>query len=93
MSGKPPAKIEDMKTLFYSDVKKYKDQLAGYMPSVPDYLVIVQQAEDSSYCILGTDNNFDNWDLYSNYVFPKLETALEFPEVIFRIADFPWKKV
>ena len=88
-----PAFIEEMKVLYHADVRPYKNQLKKYMQAVPERLVIVFQESENDYCILGTDVNYENWDQYSNYVFPKLETALEFPEIIFRITDITWQKV
>lgn len=89
----PPAMIDGMKPLYYADVVEYREILKGYMATVPRMLVLVFVPDDKSYCILGTDAQFGKWEQYSNYVFPELKTALEAPEIIFRIARFPWKKV
>lgn len=88
-----PAYIEEMKVVYHADVRPYKSQLHKYMQAVPERLVIVYQKEENNYCILGTDAAYENWDHYTNYVFPKLETALEFPGTIFRIDDITWQKV
>lgn len=90
---KPQALIDGMKPLYYADVVEYREALAGYMFHVPRMFVLVLVPDDSSYCILGTDAQFQNWEQYSNYVFADLKPAMEAPEVIFRIPKFPWKKV
>lgn len=89
----PPPFIDGMKPLYFADVVEYKSVLSGYMMDVPRMFVLVWVADDRSYCILGTDVQFGNWERYSNYVFADLKTAMEAPEVIFRIPKFPWKKV
>lgn len=92
MPVQPPAMIEEMRTLYFADARPYTLHLKKYMPKAPHWLVIVFYEEDKSYCILGTDDAFENWEQYTNYVFKDLPTALDFPHVIFRIDDFPWRK-
>lgn len=92
MKISPPKKIEEMRTLYFADVEKYAAHLKKYMAYVPDKFVIVQDT-DGSYCILGTDKNFENWDNYSNYIFKELQPAKELPHTIFRIENFQWEKV
>ena len=90
----PPANIEDMKTLYYADVRQYKDWLKKYMVKVPDLLVVVFWPVDKSYCLLGTDVEFNNWEQYTNYSFKELKPALELPDTIFRIPeDVQWIKI
>jgi hypothetical protein len=91
---KPPANIEDMKTLYYADVRPYKDWLKKYMQKVPDLFVVVYWPKDKSYCLLGTDSAFNNWEQYTNYSFHDLQPALELPDTIFRIPDhFQWVRI
>jgi hypothetical protein len=90
----PPAAIEDMKVLYYADVRPFNSWLKKYMQKVPDLFVLVYWPEDKSYCILGTAVGFDHWDQYTNYSFKELQPALELPDTIFRIPDdFRWIKV
>ena len=90
----PPANIEDMKTLYYADVRPFNTWLKKYMQKVPDLFVLVYWPEDKSYCILGTDIQFNHWDEYTNYSFKELQPALELPDIIFRIPDgFQWIKI
>ena len=90
----PPANIEDMKTLYYADVRQYKDWLKKYMANVPDLFVVVFWPVDKSYCLLGTDVEFNNWEQYTNYSFKELKPALELPDTIFRIPeDVQWIKI
>ncbi|HEV7329817.1 MAG TPA: hypothetical protein VGN63_02160 [Flavisolibacter sp.] len=94
MAQKPPALIEDMQTLYYADVRPYKEQLKKKMPKVPDYLVLIYWPTDKSYCILGTDAAFEHWDEYTNYAFKEVEPALEFADTILHLPDsFSWIKV
>ena len=93
MSNKPPAAIEDMQTHYYAKLAAYEAHLKKYMPLVPELFVLVYWPEDKSYCILGTDEAFENWERYTNYAFKELQPALELPHVIFRIDDFTWTKV
>ena len=91
---KPPANIEDMKTLYYADVEPYKAILKKYMRDAPDLFVLVYYPEDKSYCILGTDKEFQNWENYTNYIFKELQPAMELPDTIFRLPDdFRWIKI
>lgn len=89
---KPPPQIEDMKVLYYADVRTYKEHLQKYMSNVPDLFVVIYWPVDSSYCLLGTDVDFNNWEQYANYSFREPKPALELPHVIFRIDDFRWTK-
>jgi hypothetical protein len=90
----PPANIEDMQTLYYADVRRYKDLLTKYMQNVPALFVIIHWPVDDSYCLLGTDQEFNNWEQYTNYSFRDLQPALELPDTIFRLPDdFRWIKV
>ena len=90
----PPANIEDMKALYYADVRQYKDWLKKYMANVPDLFVVVFWPVDKSYCLLGTDVEFNNWEQYTNYSFKELKPALELPDTIFRIPeDVQWIKI
>lgn len=83
-----------MKTLYYADVRPFQQHLKKYMPKVPDLLVLVFYEEDKSYCILGTDAAFNNWEEYTNYVFKEVEPALQFPDTILRMPDdFRWIKL
>jgi len=94
MTLTPPAKIEEMQTLYYALVDSYGALLKKYMMNVPRVLIVVYEPEDKSYCILGTDRQFGNWEQYTNYVFKDLQTALEFPDTIFRLPDdFEWIKI
>lgn len=94
MISKPPAQIEDMKTLYYADVRPFSNHLKKYMAKVPDLFVVIFYPPDNSYCILGTDAAFSNWEGYTNYVFKEVEPALQFPDTIFRVPDeFCWVKV
>lgn len=94
MRSTPPAAIDDMKTLYYADASPFATQLKKYMPKVPHWFVIVYYEEDKSYCILGTDEDFGNWEGYTNYVFKELRPALELSDTIFRLPDnFRWIKV
>ena len=87
-----PEFIEEMKVLYYASTEGHKGQLRKYMPLVPDMLVIVYEPSDKSICILGTDEQFNHWDRYMNYVFKELQPAMEAPFIVFRIDDFKWKK-
>lgn len=90
----PPATIDEMRTLYYAAVKPYEAHLKKYMPKVPHWLVVVHYEDDKSYCILGTDEAFGNWERYVNYVFKELQPALEFTDTILRLPDeFKWMKV
>lgn len=90
----PPAAIEDMKTLYYADVRPFRDHLKKYLQVVPDLFVVVYWPVDNSYCLLGTDAGFGHWDHYTNYSFRELKLALELPDTIFRVPDdFRWIKV
>lgn len=90
----PPATIEDMKVLYYADVRSFRDHLNKYMQPVPDLFVLIYWPEDKSYCILGTDSRFNHWDQYANYSFKELQPALELPDTIFRVPDdFRWIKI
>ena len=90
----PPAKIEDMNVLYYADVRAFGDHLKRYMQSIPDLFVVIFWPEDNSYCLLGTDAQFGNWDHYTNYSFRDVKPALELPDTIFRLPDdFCWIKV
>ena len=94
MAPKPPAQIEDMQTLYYVDVRPYKEQLQKKMPKVPDYLVLIYWPVDKSYCILGTDAAFEHWEGYTNYTFKEVKPALEFTDTILRLPDeCTWIKV
>ena len=91
---KPPGNIEDMKTLYYADVRPYRDWLMKYMQNIPDLFVVIFWPQDNSYCLLGTDAQFGNWEQYTNYSFRDLKPALELPDTIFRLPDdFRWIKV
>lgn len=93
MHNKPPAAIEDMQTLYYAGLDGYEAYLKKYMPLVPKRFVLVYWPEDKSYCILGTDENFSNWERYVNYAFKELQPALEFTDTILRLPDdFRWIK-
>lgn len=90
----PPAYIEDMKVLYYADVRPYTAHLKKYMQPVPEAFVVVYWLPDNSYCLLGTDAAFSNWENYSNYSFRDLQPTLELPDTIFRLPeDFRWTKV
>ena len=94
MIPKPPASIEDMTTLYYADVRQHATWLKKYMQAVPDLFVIAYWPQDKSYCLLGTDIHFSNWEQYTNYSFRDLQPALELPDTIFRMPDdFQWIKV
>ena len=94
MQRKPPAQIEDMKTLYYADVRPYKEHLKKYMSNVPELFVLIYWPVDNSYCLLGTDADFCNWEQYTNYSFRDLKPALELPDTIFRLPDdFTWMNV
>ncbi len=94
MDNKPPAFIEDMQTLYYASVDAYETHLKKYMPVVPKKLVLVYWPEDKSYCLLGTDEDFKNWERYTNYAFKELQPALEFTDTILRLPDdFRWIKI
>lgn len=83
-----------MKVLYYADLRQYKDRLQKLMPKVPQLFVLVFWPVDKSYCILGTDNEFNHWEDYTNYTFKELQPALELPDTIFRLPDdFEWIKV
>lgn len=82
-----------MKPLYYLDTTPFATQLKKYMPKVPRWLVLVWYEQDNSYCIIGTNEDFSNWESYTNYVFKKLQPAAEFPNTIFRIDDYTWTKV
>jgi hypothetical protein len=88
----PPKYIEQMQVLHYAPTAEYADHLKKYMPLVPALFVIIKD-EDESFCLLGTDANFDNWDRYTNYVFKELAPAMDLPHVIFRLPPIQWKKV
>jgi hypothetical protein len=91
---KPPAQIEDMKTLYYADVQSYKSHLKKYMENVPDLFVVIFWPTDNSYSLLGTDVEFNNWEQYTHYSFSELQPALELPDTIFRLPDgFKWIKI
>lgn len=91
---KPPAQIEDMTTLYHAVVDAYSLQLKKFMQPVPERFVLVADPVDKSYCILGTDSQFQNWEAYPNYVFKDLQPALELPDTIFRLPDdFQWIKI
>lgn len=87
----PPAEIDGMKPLYFLDAQPFAAHLKKYMPRVPRWLLLVWYEEDKNYCIIGTDENFANWEAYTNYVFPALQPAIEFPHVIFRIDDYQWR--
>ena len=91
MAVKPPSKIEDMQVLYYHPTKDFAAHLKKYMPAVPAIFVIVQE-NDGTFCLLGTDDNFENWDNYTNYVFKDLAPAMDLPHVIFRLPPVQWIK-
>lgn len=94
MLAKPPATIEDMQCLYYADVRPFRDHLKKYMQKVPDVFVVIYWPVDNSYCLLGTDAQFNNWEEYTNYSFRDLKPTLELPDTIFRIPDeFRWIKI
>jgi hypothetical protein len=94
MLAKPPVSIEDMKTLYYADVRPFRAHLKKYMQNVPDLFVVIFWPTDNSYCLLGTDAEFNNWEEYTNYSFRDLKPALELPDTIFRLPDaFRWIKI
>lgn len=94
MNIQPPAAIDEMQVRYYATVAPYKAHLKKYMPEVPHFLVLVYYPDDKSYCILGTDERFQNWERYTNYVFKDVQAALEFPDTIFRLPDdFKWIKI
>lgn len=92
MIPKPPQYIEAMQVLYYAPTAPYGVQLKKYLPLVPALFVIVKD-EDGSYCLLGTDESFDNWEQYTNYVFKDLAPAMDLPHIIFRLPPMEWKKV
>ena len=94
MNSRPPEAIDDMRVLYYADASPFQPHLKKYMPKVPHWFVVVYYEEDKSYCILGTDNDFQNWEQYTSYVFKDAPTALAFTDAIFRLPDdFHWIKV
>ena len=94
MIPKPPATIEDMQCLYYADVRPFSNHLKKYMQRVPDLFVVIYWPVDNSYCLLGTDVNFNNWEDYTNYSFRDLKPTLELPDTIFRLPDeFRWIKI
>lgn len=94
MLPKPPANIDDMHVLYYADVRPFNDHLKKYMQNVPALFVVIYWPVDNSYCLLGTNANFNNWEEYTNYSFRDLQPALELPDTIFRLPDdFKWIKI
>lgn len=91
---KPPANIEDMRCLYYADVRPFRDHLKKYMQTIPELFVVIYWPVDNSYCLLGTDAQFGNWENYTNYSFRDLKPTLELPDTIFRLPDeFRWIKI
>jgi hypothetical protein len=83
-----------MQTLYYALLDSFSSQLKKYMLQVPRVFMLVYEPTEKTYCILGTDRQYNNWEQYANYVFTDLETALEFPETILRLpAGFEWIKI
>jgi hypothetical protein len=90
MPSTPPAFIEHMKVCRYADTTPYAARLGRFMKPLPHWLLVVEDSAENTFCILGTDAHFGNWEQYANYVFKDLPTALEAPEVVFKTGSVRW---